>query len=204
MESVRGIYLTKLEQVQSILDANAARVGFQSPRFSNLLSDALTADSSPIPLGNIGAQPVAAAASPVAYDGLIQTAAQQNGLDAALVKAVIQAESSYRTDAVSSAGAEGLMQLMPSTAASLGVTNSFDPAQNIAGGTKYLRNLIDRFGDVRLALAAYNTGPSRISGLNITDADDAAQYAKISERVRNYVSKVLSNYEAYRIGEGVS
>ncbi len=203
MESVRGIYLTKLEQVQSILDANAARVGFQSPRFSNLLSDTLAADSSPIPLGNMGAQPVAAAGS-VAYDGLIQTAAQQNGLDAALVKAVIQAESSYRTDAVSSAGAEGLMQLMPSTAASLGVTNSFDPAQNIAGGTKYLRNLIDRFGDVRLALAAYNTGPSRISGLNITDADDAAQYAKISERVRNYVSKVLSNYEAYRVGEGVS
>lgn len=204
MESVRGIYLTKLEQVQSMLDANAAKVGFQAPRFSNLFSDALVADSSLIPLGNVGSQPLGAVANPVAYDGLIQTAAQQSGLDAALIKAVIQAESSCRTDAVSSAGAQGLMQLMPSTAASLGVTNSFDPAENIAGGTKYLRSLIDRFGDVRLALAAYNTGPNRISGLNITDADDAAQYAKISERVRNYVSKVLSNYEAYRIGEGVS
>lgn len=204
METVRGIYLTKLEQVQSILDANAAKVGFQAPRFSNLLSDALAADGSLIPLGNIGAQDSAVIGDSGTYEELIQTAAQQNGLDAALVKAVIQAESSYRTGAVSSAGAEGLMQLMPSTAASLGVTNSFDPAQNIAGGTKYLKSLLDRFGDVRLALAAYNTGPNRISGLNITDADDAAQYAKISERVRNYVSKVLSSYEAYRIGEGVS
>lgn len=199
MDAVRSIYLSKLEQVQSALNANAARVGFTAPQFSSLLSSTLAAQAA-----TVQAQESATVQSVSSYDGLIKEAAQENGLDEALVKAVIQAESSYRADAVSSAGAQGLMQLMPATAASLGVTNSFDPAQNISGGTKYLKSLIDRFGDLRLALAAYNTGPSRISGLNITDPDNASEYAKISERVRNYVSTVLSNYEAYRSQEGVS
>ena len=198
METVKDIYLAKLQQVQSALNASAAKAGFTAPRFSSLLAGTLAAQT------QIQAQiQPAAVQSASSYDGLIKSAAQENGLDEALIKAVIQAESSYRTDAVSSAGAEGLMQLMPGTAASLGVTNSFDPAQNISGGSKYLKNLIDRFGDLRLALAAYNTGPSRISGLNIADPDDASEYAKISERVRGYVSKVLSNYEAYRSQEGV-
>ncbi len=199
MDTVRGIYLTKLEQVQSALNANAARVGFTVPQFSSLLSGKLAAQTP----AAVAPQP-AVVSDPSAYDALIRNASQENGLDEALVKAVIQAESSYRSNAVSSAGAEGLMQLMPGTAASLGVTNSFDPAQNINGGTKYLKSLIDRFGDIRLALAAYNTGPGRISGLGITDPDNASEYAKISERVRGYVSKVLSNYEAYRSAEGVS
>ncbi len=198
METVRNIYFTKLEQVQSVLNASAAKAGLTAPQFSSLLSSALAAQAqTPMQI-----QP-AAVQNASSYDGLIKSAAQQNGLDEALIKAVIQAESSYRADAVSSAGAEGLMQLMPGTAASLGVTNSFDPAENISGGSKYLKSLIDRFGDLRLALAAYNTGPGRISGLNIADPDDASEYAKISERVRNYVSKVLSNYEAYRSQKGV-
>ncbi|HWR21897.1 MAG TPA: lytic transglycosylase domain-containing protein [Feifaniaceae bacterium] len=196
METVRNIYFAKLEQVQSILDANAAKVGFTAPRFSKLLAGTLAAQT------QTQIQP-AAVQGASSYDGLIKSAAQENGLDEALIKAVIQAESGYRADAVSSAGAQGLMQLMPGTAASLGVTNSFDPAQNISGGTKYLKSLIDRFGDLRLALAAYNTGPSRIAGLNIADPDDASEYAKISERVRGYVSDVLSNYEAYGSQEGV-
>ncbi len=198
METVRNIYFTKLEQVQSVLNASAAKAGLTAPQFSSLLSSALAAQAqTPMQI-----QP-AAVQNASSYDGLIKSAAQQNGLEEALIKAVIQAESSYRADAVSSAGAEGLMQLMPGTAASLGVTNSFDPAENISGGSKYLKSLIDRFGDLRLALAAYNTGPGRISGLNIADPDDASEYAKISERVRNYVSKVLSNYEAYRSQKGV-
>ncbi|MEL7603072.1 MAG: lytic transglycosylase domain-containing protein, partial [Bacillota bacterium] len=127
----------------------------------------------------------------------IRQAASANGLDPDLVRAVIQTESDFRPDAQSSAGAQGLMQLMPSTANSLGVTDAFDPRQNIEAGTKYLSDLVQRFGDLRLALAAYNTGPGRISGLNISDPDNAAEYAKISERVRGYVSKVLSRYEAY-------
>lgn len=93
------------------------------------------------------------------YHGLILRASKEYRLDPALLRAVIMAESSYNPKAVSHRGAQGLMQLMPSTAAELGVTDSFDPAQNINGGAKYLRKLMDRFdNDVQLALAAYNAG----------------------------------------------
>ncbi len=85
-------------------------------------------------------------------------------VDAALVMAVIEAESSFRVDAVSRAGAQGLMQLMPETGKELGVVDAFCPEQNIGGGVRYLKQLTRRFeGDVRLALAAYNAGPGNVS-----------------------------------------
>ena len=97
------------------------------------------------------------------YHGLILRASKEYRLDPALLRAIIMAESSYNPKAVSQMGAQGLMQLMPRTAAELGVTNSFDPAQNINGGAKYLRKLMDRFdNDVYLALAAYNAGSSYV------------------------------------------
>lgn len=100
---------------------------------------------------------------PTAFDALIQEAAARYRVDPALVKAVIKAESNFDPAAVSHAGAKGLMQLMDTTAAALGVENVFDPAQNIDAGVRYLAQQLERFGDVRLALAAYNAGPGAVS-----------------------------------------
>jgi soluble lytic murein transglycosylase-like protein len=97
------------------------------------------------------------------YDNLIVQHAQTQGLRPDLVRAVVQVESGYNARAVSSKGALGLMQLMPSTAAQLGVQAPFDPGENIRGGTTYLRQLLDRFnGSEELALAAYNAGPTAV------------------------------------------
>jgi soluble lytic murein transglycosylase-like protein len=93
----------------------------------------------------------------------IKSAARRYHLPEKLIASVIQAESNFQVDAVSPAGAQGLMQLMPATAKELGVDDPFDVRQNIDGGAGYLRRMLDRFGgDVRLALAAYNAGPGTV------------------------------------------
>ena len=97
------------------------------------------------------------------YDKLITQNAEARGLRPDLVRAVVQVESGYNPRAVSSKGALGMMQLLPSTAADLGVRSPFDPEENIRGGTLYLRQLLDRFGgNEELALAAYNAGPTAV------------------------------------------
>ena len=93
----------------------------------------------------------------------IYKAARKYNLSASLIKGVIRAESNFQVDAVSRAGAQGLMQLMPETARELGVTNPFDIEQNIDGGARYLREMLDSFGgDIEVALAAYNAGPGAV------------------------------------------
>lgn len=133
--------------------------------------------------------------SSTAYDDLIAEASAKYGVGQSLIKGLIQAESSFNASATaaSGSGASGLMQLMPGTAASLGVTDMFSPAQNIDGGVRYLKQQLDTFGgDVKLALAAYNCGPDRLQKLGITSSSDAAQYGRISEKVRGYVEYVLT------------
>jgi len=113
--------------------------------------------------------PTAVAASPPACDPLaeevvsplIDSAAKANSIEPKLIRAVMEQESGLRPCAVSSKGAQGLMQLMPDTAADLDVSDPFDPAQNVQGGAKYLKQLLDKYkGDVAQALAAYNAGPN--------------------------------------------
>ena len=98
------------------------------------------------------------------FDRIVRDAARTHGVDPHLIRAVIAQESGGRPGAVSRRGAKGLMQLMDSTAAALGVRDSMDARENILGGTRYLRQLLDRFdGDLKLALASYNAGPSAVA-----------------------------------------
>ena len=97
------------------------------------------------------------------YDHIIRRNSEKYNIEPAIIKAVITAESNWNPEAVSHKGAIGLMQLMPSTAKDMQVSNPFDPEDNIEGGTKYLRHLLNRFnGDLDLALAAYNAGPAKV------------------------------------------
>ena len=117
-----------------------------------------------------------------AIDALVQEAATQNGLDPCLILSLMRAESSFNRTAVSVKGASGLMQLMPETATRFGVKNIFDPRENVLGGTKYLRWLLDRFnGDVRLALAGYNAGEGAVEfyGYRIPPFRETQNYVRI-------------------------
>jgi soluble lytic murein transglycosylase-like protein len=127
---------------------------------------------------------------PAQIDALVNDNAQAQAVDPALIKAIIANESGFNANATSNVGAQGLMQLMPGTAAGLGVTDSYDPAQNVAGGTKYIKGLLERFnGDVRLAVAAYNAGPGAVEKYG-----GVPPYAE----TQNYVQNVLASYAKYR------
>jgi soluble lytic murein transglycosylase-like protein len=121
----------------------------------------------------------------------IDRAAVQFGLPAALIKAVVKAESNYQVRAVSPAGAQGLMQLMPATARELGVTDPFDIDQNIRGGAQYLRNMLDQFdGDLHLALSAYNAGPGTVARYagNVPYAETRAYVQRVMRYAETFSS----------------
>jgi soluble lytic murein transglycosylase-like protein len=132
--------------------------------------------------------------APADVEAIIEQASQRHGVDASLVHAVIQAESGFNPRAESHAGAKGLMQLMDATAKSLGVTDSFDPVQNVNGGTRFLSYLLTKYnGNESVALAAYNAGPGRVDRLGIrTDADLALAMDRLPKETQAYVGKVLS------------
>lgn len=122
------------------------------------------------------------------YENIIQQAANKFDLPVRLISSIIQHESNFNSQAVSHAGAQGLMQLMPGTAKFLGVKNSFDPEQNITGGARYLRQMLNQFnGNIEHALAAYNAGPGNVK-----------KYGGIPpfKETQNYVNKVLNTFNS--------
>ena len=128
--------------------------------------------------------------NPAEFDQIIKTCSDKYGVSESLIKAVIHAESGYNPNAVSNKGASGLMQLMPGTARDLKVSNRLDPKDNVEGGVKYLRFLLDTFhGDTSLALAAYNAGLGKVA-----KHGGIPPYAE----TRTYVARVLSYMQSYQ------
>jgi soluble lytic murein transglycosylase-like protein len=123
------------------------------------------------------------------YDRLIVQLGRRHRVQPALIKAVIAAESNFEPEAVSRVGAQGLMQLMPATARELGVARPFGVIENIDGGVRYLRAMLDRYGDVSRALAAYNAGPTAV---------DRHRGVPPYPETQAYVRRVLEYYRGYR------
>lgn len=129
------------------------------------------------------------ALDPATLDSLVTGASQANGVPAGLVRAVVMAESAGDPSAVSGAGAQGLMQLMPGTSSGCGIANPFDPTENVQCGTGYLRGLLHRYhNNVTLAVAAYNAGPGAVDRYH-----GVPPYAE----TRAYVTRVLNAYHNF-------
>ena len=128
------------------------------------------------------------------FDALIQEAAINSRIDPLLVRAVIKVESNFNPKAVSRKGARGLMQIMPDTARKLRLNDPFSPRQNIVAGTKYLKQQVESFGDIRLGLAAYNAGAGRVTSQGMI--------ASIPE-TQAYVARVMGYYRQYQDKQSV-
>ncbi|QIC04541.1 lytic transglycosylase domain-containing protein [Brevibacillus sp. 7WMA2] len=128
----------------------------------------------------------------------IEQVSKRFGVNSSLVREVVRAESNFNPTATSHAGAKGLMQLMDDTARSVGVRNSYDPDQNLMGGTKYLGKLLDRYdGNVKVALAAYNAGSGRVRRAGIeTDEDFDRLAVNLPQETQRYVAKITTKLQA--------
>jgi soluble lytic murein transglycosylase-like protein len=180
----------RVSQIEALIASAGA--GSPSPSsatstsFDQQLSQASTAQAAT----STTAAPGAGASGSVPYEQQIDAAAAKYGIDPAVLKGLIKQESGFNPSAGSSAGAQGLTQLMPGTASSLGVTDLHDPAQSIDGGAHYLKMQLDRFGgDYSKALAAYNAGPGAVQ-----------RYGGVPpySETQNYVKNVLAFAQQYR------
>ena len=178
--------VARISEIQALLAQASGAQQIAQPASATSFQAQLQQASAP------AAVPTATAGGPVdgQFSELINAAAEKHGLDPALLKALIRQESNFDPNARSPAGASGLTQLMPGTAASLGVTNPLDPAQAIEGGAKYLAQQLKAFdGDVRKALAAYNAGPGAVQRYG-----GVPPYAE----TQNYVRAVMGFADEYR------
>ncbi|TSK07247.1 MAG: lytic transglycosylase domain-containing protein [Geobacter sp.] len=181
--NVQGLLNRFLEQLPS----GSAAAGGGEPAVDHGPEAAFQAQQSNFAVGRLPEVPVAGADS--GTDAIIEKASRRYGVDSGLIRAVIKAESGFNPRAVSSAGAQGLMQLMPATARGLGVTDPFDPEQNVMAGTRFLKDMLQRYnGNVDEALAAYNWGPGNV---------DRHGTESLPRETRGYLVKVKGYYAQY-------
>jgi soluble lytic murein transglycosylase-like protein len=187
--------VARVAELQQLMGASAPAQISTSSAFASQLATATAATSAPTATtASAGLMSVGASELPadVPFGAEITAAAKKHGVDPALLAGLVKQESGFNPNAGSPAGARGLTQLMPGTAAGLGVSNVLDPAQNLDGGAKYLRQQLDAFGgDVTRALAAYNAGPGAVQRYG-----GVPPYAE----TQNYVRIVQANAAQYRAG----
>jgi soluble lytic murein transglycosylase-like protein len=187
--------LARVSQLQQLIGVAVPQPqGAASSTFASQLATATTATTASAPATTAPAGLMATGASElpadVPFGAEITAAAKKHGIDPALLAGLVKQESNFNPNAGSPAGARGLTQLMPGTAAGLGVTNVLDPIQSLDGGAKYLRQQLDAFGgDVTRALAAYNAGPGAVQRYG-----GVPPYAE----TQNYVRIVQANAAQYR------
>lgn len=181
---LNNILKQKMLEIQSQLPTYVKLVKDESVNFN----DVLTAEVDQTNYSNIGSpDAIGSVKEKINYKGdfneIIDITSKKYNISSSIIKAVIKAESNFNPRVVSSAGAMGLMQLMPDTARALGVNDTFDPVENIEGGVKYLKDMLNKFGgNLELALAAYNAGPGNV-----------VKYGGIPpfKETQNYVAKIM-------------